>query len=114
MREAEGGEVSIKSLDNDWVELKCGRAKFKMMGLDPRSFPAMPAQAQAKPQGDAARKAVKGELDDQRACCAAMIDKTIFAVSPDEARYNLSGVLSRSASKPESPGWSRRTAIGSR
>ena len=24
-----------------------------------------------------------------------MIDKTIFAVSPDEARYNLSGVLCR-------------------
>ena len=23
VREAEGGEVSFKSLDNDWVELKC-------------------------------------------------------------------------------------------
>src|SRR6202011_2950043 len=59
VREAEGDEVTFKSLDNDWVELKCGRARFKMMGLDPRSFPAMPSQAQAKPQGDA-RKAVKG------------------------------------------------------
>src|SRR3984893_19372454 len=24
VREPEGGEVSFKSLDNDWVELKCG------------------------------------------------------------------------------------------
>src|SRR4029077_18946675 len=38
VREAEGDKVSLKSLDNDWIELKCGRARFKMMGLDPRSF----------------------------------------------------------------------------
>src|ERR1700724_942651 len=98
VREAEGGEVSFKSLDNDWVELKCGRAKFKMMGLDPRSFPAMPSQAQAKPQGDA-RKAVKGDLTIATRVLATMIDKTIFAVSPDEARYNLGGVLIEAASK---------------
>src|SRR5512137_2334450 len=41
VREAEGDVVSLTTLDNDWVELKCGRAKFKMVGLDPRSFPAM-------------------------------------------------------------------------
>jgi DNA polymerase III subunit beta len=99
VREAEGGEVAFKSLDNDWVELKCGRAKFKMMGLDPRSFPAMPAQAQAKPQGDAARKPVKGDLELPTGVLAQMIDKTIFAVSPDEARYNLGGVLVEAASK---------------
>jgi len=93
VRETESGEVSFKSLDNDWVELKCGRAKFKMMGLDPRSFPAMPAQAQAKPQGDAAHKPVKGDLRIPTRVLAAMIDKTIFAVSPDEARHNLGGVL---------------------
>src|SRR5713101_3672397 len=98
VREVEGGEVSFKSLDNDWVELKCGRAKFKMMGLDPRSFPAMPSQAQAKPQGDAARRAVKGDLTIATRVLATMIDKTIFAVSPDEARYNLGGVLVEAAS----------------
>ena len=97
VREAESGEVSFKSLDNDWVELKCGRAKFKMMGLDPRSFPAMPAQAQGKPQGDAARKGTKGDLRIPTRVLATMIDKTIFAVSPDEARYNLGGVLVESS-----------------
>src|SRR6266576_4883059 len=60
VREAEGDEVKLESLDGDWVELKCGRAKFKMMGLDPRSFPAMPSQ-NAKSDG-AAKKAVKAEI----------------------------------------------------
>src|SRR5229473_534925 len=91
VREAEGDEVTFKSLENDWVELKCGRARFKMMGLDPRSFPAMPSQA-AKGSAEPARKAVKGELKVAATVLAAMIDKTLFAVSPDEARYNLSGV----------------------
>ncbi len=99
VREAEGGDVSLKSLDNDWVELRCGRAKFKMMGLDPRSFPAMPSQASAKGQGDAARQTAKADLTIGTRLLAAMIDKTIFAVSPDEARYNLGGVLIESPSK---------------
>lgn len=90
VREAEASEISLKSLDNDWVELKCGRARFKMMGLDPKSFPAMPRP------GDGAAKAAKGQtvkadLNIPVTVFAAMIDKTIFAVSPDETRYNLSG-----------------------
>lgn len=90
VREAEASEISLKSLDNDWVELKCGRARFKMMGLDPKSFPAMPRP------GDGAAKAaqgktVKADLNIPVTVFAAMIDKTIFAVSPDETRYNLSG-----------------------
>jgi len=89
VRETEGEEFSINSLENDWVELKCGRSRFKMMGLDPRSFPAMPSQS-TKSEG--ARKSVKAALTISATVLATMIDKTIFAVSPDEARYNLSGV----------------------
>jgi DNA polymerase III subunit beta len=89
VRETEGEEFSINSLDSDWVELKCGRSRFKMMGLDPRSFPAMPSQST---KTDAPRKSVKAELTIPATVLAMMIDKTIFAVSPDEARYNLSGV----------------------
>ena len=91
VRETEGGEVALTSLDNDWVELKCGRARFKMMGLDPRSFPAMPSQSTSKES--APKKQLKAELTIAAAVLAGMIDKTIFAVSPDEARYNLSGVF---------------------
>lgn len=90
VRETEGEEFSINSLDNDWVELKCGRSRFKMMGLDPRSFPAMPSQSS---KSEAPRKSVKAALTISASVLATMIDKTIFAVSPDEARYNLSGVF---------------------
>jgi DNA polymerase-3 subunit beta len=90
VRETEGEKVTIKALDNDWFELRCGRARFKMMGLDPRSFPAMPSP---NGKGDQPQRgALKGELKLPAAEMANMIDKTIFAVSPDEARYNLSGV----------------------
>ena len=90
VRETEGEKVTIKTLDNDWFELRCGRARFKMMGLDPRSFPAMPS-----PNGkddEQQHNTVKGKLKLPATQMASMIDKTIFAVSPDEARYNLSGV----------------------
>src|SRR5271157_2825194 len=94
VREAAGDVVNLKSLDNDWVELRCGRAKFKMMGLDPRTFPAMPRQGDQKSQAAGAqRKAIKADLTIATAVFATMIDKTIFAVSPDETRYNLSGVF---------------------
>jgi DNA polymerase-3 subunit beta len=89
VRETEGEEFSITSLDNDWVELKCGRSRFKMMGLDPRSFPAMPSQST---KSDGPKKSVKAALTIPANVLAKMIDKTIFSVSPDEARYNLSGV----------------------
>jgi DNA polymerase-3 subunit beta len=87
VREAEGDKLTLKALDNDWFELKCGRARFKMMGLDPRSFPAMPAQSTAPDDGKN-----KGTLKIASEMLATMVDRTIFAVSPDEARYNLSGV----------------------
>jgi DNA polymerase-3 subunit beta len=90
VRETEDEKVTIKTLDNDWFELRCGRAKFKMMGLDPRSFPAMPSPGSGN--GNEPHDPVKSELRLPPTQMAAMIDKTIFAVSPDEARYNLSGV----------------------
>src|ERR1700730_720897 len=75
VREAEGDKVTIKSLDNDWIELKCGRARFKMMALDPRSFPAMPSQNTKA--GEGSRQPIKGELKIAAATLAEMIDKTI-------------------------------------
>jgi len=90
VRETEGNKVIVKGLENDWFELRCGRARFKMMSLDPRSFPAMPSPTGR--MGEAAAPAVTSELRLPALEMAKMIDKTIFAVSPDEARYNLSGV----------------------
>lgn len=92
VREGAGEEVEMRSLEGDWIEVKCGRAKFKMMGLDPRSFPAMPGHSER--EGELVKhKPAKGTLKLGAAVLATMIDRTIFAVSPDEARYNLGGVF---------------------
>jgi DNA polymerase III subunit beta len=91
VRETEADEVSLRSLENDWVEMKCGRARFKMMSLDPRSFPAMPSAAE-RAETAAAGGTPRAELSIGAKVLTTMIDKTIFAVSPDETRYNLSGV----------------------
>jgi len=89
VREAEGDRLTLRGLDGDWFEIKCGRARFKMMGLDPRSFPAMPAQGTGAADAKRARCTLKIAAD----VLSTMIDRTLFAVSPDEARYNLSGVF---------------------
>ncbi len=93
VREAAADQVSLRSLEGDRVELKCGRASFKMMGLDPRSFPAMPQPGETAQPKDSKRKPLKAEMKLGAAVLAEMIDKTLFAVSPDETRYNLSGVF---------------------
>lgn len=81
-------EISLRSLDGDWIEINAGRAKFKMTTLDPRSFPALPSQEKRKD----GNKSTAGKLIITAKSLAEMIDRTLFAVSPDEARYNLSGV----------------------
>jgi DNA polymerase-3 subunit beta len=68
-----------------------------MMGLDPRSFPAMPRQGDAANSSEKPRKPVKADIAIAASVLAAMIDKTLFAVSPDDTRYNLSGVYFESA-----------------
>lgn len=89
VREAESEKVALTLTEKEWVEVKCGRARFRMIGLDPRSFPSLPGKEAA---GGQTRKAVKADIKVPATVLAAMIDKTIIAVSPDEARYNLSGV----------------------
>jgi len=75
------GPITLNHDDGDWIVITAARARFKMMGLDPRSFPALPV-----PKSDGTAISLPAMM------LAEMIAKTIFAVSPDEARYNLSGL----------------------
>lgn len=83
-REVTAEEIILKSTQAGWVDLLAGRSKFKIVSLDPKDFPQLPLGGDA-PQGVAIRIGV-GILRE-------MIDKTIFAVSMDETRFNLSGVF---------------------
>jgi DNA polymerase-3 subunit beta len=83
-REMSAPEIVLRSTQAGWVEVLAGRSKFKIVSLDPKDFPPLPLGADA-PQGVTVRIAA-GTLRE-------MIDKTLFAVSSDETRFNLSGVF---------------------
>jgi DNA polymerase-3 subunit beta len=84
VRECSEGAIGIRSLENNWIEVSSGKSRFKIVGLDPKEFPAMPT--------------VGAERDAQSitlpsALLREMIERTVFAVSTDETRLNLTGIL---------------------
>lgn len=87
-REFPDGDVAISSKDNNWIEIKAGKGRFRLVGLDPREFPETPS---ASPDG--ARLAVKIPAD----TLSQMLDLTSFAISSDETRVTLNGVLVQGA-----------------
>jgi len=78
------GMVEVEKRENNWVELRAGTSRFRLVGMAAEEFPALPTQAQTKsfmiPAADLVR----------------MIDRTIFCVSTDDNRHNLSGVYCES------------------
>ncbi len=83
VRELPAGEILLRALDNNWIEVSGGKARFKVVGLDPKEFPAMPGLP-----GDAENLLVSIPSPTVR----EMVERTIFAVSLDETRANLSGL----------------------
>ncbi len=81
VRELPEGDLRIRQQDNAWLEVAAGKSRFRLVGLDPREFPAMPPA----PEG-AATVGIAAET------LAQMIEYTLFAVSADDARANLNGI----------------------
>ncbi len=79
--------VDVSLGDADKVSVKGGRAKFKIPGLDAKEFPTFPVSEESN--------LTKIETDNLK----EMIDKTLFATSTDETRYNINGVLFEKAEK---------------
>ncbi len=83
VRECPDGSLSIRSLENNWIEISAGKSRFKIVGLDPKEFPAMPTVG-----GQKDAQVVKVSV----ATLKEMLERTVFAVSLDETRPNLSGI----------------------
>ncbi len=75
------GDVTIKLLENHWVNLRSGRSNTKMVGMARSNFPSLPAFPEA------------GTWRLPSAALHRMIAKTIFAISNEESRYTLNGAL---------------------
>jgi DNA polymerase III subunit beta len=86
VKEVQGASIRLKSLDNHRVEVVSGKARWNLVGLDPKEFPSIPGLA-GKPGKGASEIRTKASL------LGAMIESTLFAVSLDETRINLSGVF---------------------
>ncbi len=82
------GDISIKLLENHWVQIRSGRSNTKMVGMARANFPALPLF----PQGTSYKLPA--------AVLSKMIGKTVFAISNEESRYTLNGALL--VLKPES------------
>ncbi|TVQ79177.1 MAG: DNA polymerase III subunit beta [Bradymonadales bacterium] len=74
-------QVKVQIFENFWVEILSGKSVFKLVGQDSDEFPQLPQIDQSK-----SVKLTSGQF-------AEMIDHTIFAVSSDQTRYDLSGVF---------------------
>jgi DNA polymerase III subunit beta len=77
--------VSLKKASNNYLEVRSGPSEFKIVGLPAEDFPALP-------------KFDKVPFDDvDPTILLDMIERTSFAVSTDETRYNLNGVFFESS-----------------
>jgi DNA polymerase-3 subunit beta len=87
IRELPPNLIALRSTGNGWVEVSSGRSRFRMASLDPKEFPAIGPSSSGS-QSDEKKTSVSLPSHTLR----EMIEKTLFAASPDESRPNLSGV----------------------
>ncbi|HXG51887.1 MAG TPA: DNA polymerase III subunit beta [candidate division Zixibacteria bacterium] len=80
VRELPGEQVRVKKLENEWVEIRSGKAVFKIVGMEAREYPQFP------------RFSTEGLVSAAASVLRGMIERTIFSVSMDETRYSLNGV----------------------
>lgn len=81
VRELPEGDVRLVAGDKGWVRIEMGRARFKVMSLPNEDFPALPEGADGE----------KIEIAPQMLIEA--IEKTGFAMSHDQTRQALNGIL---------------------
>jgi DNA polymerase III subunit beta len=82
------GDISIKLLENHWVNIRSGRSNTKMVGMARANFPGLPTFPST------------GVVKVPAQTLRNMIGRTIFAISSEESRYTLNGGLM--VLKPES------------
>ncbi len=75
------GDISIKLLENHWVQIRAGRSNTRMVGMARANFPQVPEF----PESSVTRIPT--------ASLRTLIARTIFAISNEESRYTLNGAL---------------------
>lgn len=81
VKELPAGGLSLKVQDNAWVLLRCGGVSYKLVGLAAGDFPPV------------APSTAPGWITVDGRALKEMLGQTAFAMSHDESRYALNGVL---------------------
>lgn len=81
IRELGTATVSLRSLENNRMVIEAGHSVFELSGMDAGEYPAWLTLDQAQAVTVSAEKLLH------------MIDKTMFAASTDDSRFNLNGIL---------------------
>ena len=72
------GEIKVKLLENQWVEIVSDRKKYKLVGMAKENFPALPVMPHTLVK-------IPAPIIEN------LIRKTKFAISMEESRYTLNG-----------------------
>lgn len=80
VRSLPDAEIRCKLLENHWVEIRCEKSNFRLVGMAKDNFPSLPAFPHKL-------------VSIPAALLQTMITKTIFAISAEESRYTLNGAL---------------------
>ncbi|OGU04347.1 MAG: DNA polymerase III subunit beta [Geobacteraceae bacterium GWC2_55_20] len=83
VKELPNQQIIFSTKENDWVEIRCGKVQFNIVGLSPDEFPYFPD--------------VKEEnlFEIESALLKSMIEKTSYAICTDETKYNLNGIFAK-------------------
>lgn len=80
VRVLSGPDVTLKLLDNQHLEVRCGSTKARLVAVSGEEYPPFPETDSVQPLA----------LNKKQFC--EMVQRTIFCASNDESRYNLTGV----------------------
>jgi len=83
IKELPDKNINFNSKNNYWVEIKCHKSLFNLVGLSPEEFPKFPDIELSNNVID------KNNLNE-------MIEKTLFSISNDETKFNLTGIYIKS------------------
>jgi DNA polymerase-3 subunit beta len=78
VRTLDEGDVHFKKEDNEWVQLKAGRAKFRLAGVNREQYPEIPIFKSAPMK-------LSAEVFNY------FIQNTSFAITNETSRFTLSG-----------------------
>jgi DNA polymerase-3 subunit beta len=80
VREVEG-ELTLETVDDQWLKLKAGASNFRLACLPSKEFPAWPGMEERE------------EISMNAKVLGEVIEKTVYAAGESDTRYTLNGLL---------------------